>query len=139
MNNPIHPKHGIPVPLTLVCTVTGKVTKYTAPEYIRAKIAEAGSLEALLSNYVCKGARKKVSGGAIGAGASKSGRTWKKEAIIKEDKPIVKKQAESKESVEMVHYVYKMDGDVECNVYAPRANKDQPLNQTFDFRKKKNK
>lgn len=61
MNDPrnqINPKHGVPCPLYLKCSVTGKETVWSNPKIIAAKIAAAGSLEAFLKNYKSRGAGK---------------------------------------------------------------------------------
>ena len=72
--NTIHPQYGIPVPLTLTCKVSGKVTVYTAPEYIKKCIEKWGSLENLIANYVCRECREKK-----GPGAAK--KQWQGKAV----------------------------------------------------------
>ena len=51
---------GFPLPLTLTCTVTGKVNKYTSLPYIRKLIAKYGTVEEIRKNYVsAEGKRQK--------------------------------------------------------------------------------
>src|SRR5574344_2721421 len=56
--NPINPKYGCPVPLIMRCNVSGAEKKYTAPEYIKRKLDNAGGLEKFLRTYVGRGANK---------------------------------------------------------------------------------
>jgi len=49
---------GFPLPLSLTCTKTGKVNKYTSLAYIRKLIERAGTLENLRKTYVSAEARK---------------------------------------------------------------------------------
>lgn len=56
--NPINPKYGCPVPLIMRCNVSGVEKKYTAPEYIKSKLDNAGGLEKFLRTYVGRGANK---------------------------------------------------------------------------------
>jgi hypothetical protein len=128
--NPNHPVHGVPVPLTLICNVTGKETKYTAPDYIKGKIQQAGSLEALLKLYKCKGAGKSgaapaakkaapdVSG--VDATLPKSRQTWRGNAVstAKVDKP-------DAPPAELLHREYKFKDGPPCNVYFPRQSSEQ--------------
>lgn len=125
MNN-----HPFPVPLTLKCTVTGKEVTYTAADYIKGRIEKAGSLELLRSTYVSKGANKPKDGAA----ATKSTRSWQGEEVIK--KPSTT-PAPKVEEGPRVHNIFKLEDDVECNVYAPQSHSEQLPTQTFDYRKKK--
>ena len=126
----------VPCPLKLTCTVSGKVTMYTSREYILGKIQQAGSLEALLANYVCKAAR----GGQKPAKAAKAptGRTWKGEEIIKKEEKTQEVPKDEK-PVEMMHNTFKFDGGLECNVYSPKASSENLSHQTFDYRRKDKK
>jgi len=134
IQNPIHPKHGVPVPLTLKCNVTGKITKYTAPEYIKAKVAEAGSLEKLLATYVSKGARG-PSTKKPASTASKRGRVWNGKPTEPVEAPSTPSDEKS-EPVVTVHHVHTFE-DYECNVYFQRQHPEQLLHQSFDHRRKK--
>lgn len=133
MNNPIHPKHGVPVPLTLTCTITGKITKYTAPEYIKAKIAEAGSLEKLLATYVSKGAKKAA------APTKAAGRSWKGQSVANAQVNAAKLEFMQAVTApeNQIHNIFKLDDGVECNVYSFRQHSSQLNTQTFDQRKAK--
>jgi hypothetical protein len=123
-------QYPFPVPLTLKCTVTGKEVTYTAAEYIKGRIEKAGSLELLRSTYVSKGANKPKDG----APAAKSTRSWKGEEVIKKTSTAPEQKVEEGPRI---HNIFKLDDDVECNVYVPQSNPDQLPTQTFDFRKKK--
>lgn len=123
--NPINPKYGVPVPLILICNVTGKETKYTAPEYIKGKLDAAGSLENLLKSYKCKGAGKQ--GAKQGATKSdepeipKSKQIWRGEAVS------TKKETKQEDTAptELMHREYKFKDGGNCHVYFPRQNPDQ--------------
>lgn len=129
--NPNHPKHGVPVPLILICNVSGKETKYTAPEYIKGKIQAAGSLEALLKGYICKGAGKD----AAGATKAPTTRQWKGKDIVQKEG--AEKATEAKSApVDRIHREFKFDGS-SCHVYHDRQNPDQATEIEHDFRKKK--
>lgn len=49
---------GFPLPLELVCPVTGKVNKYTSLPYIRKLITKYGTLENLKQKYVSNEGKK---------------------------------------------------------------------------------
>jgi hypothetical protein len=145
ISNPIHPVHGVPVPLTLKCTVSGKIVKYTAPEYIKAKIAEAGSLEKLLATYVSKGAHKRVAEGAKPSSTppvvKTSTRTWKGSEIIKDPKDSKVQPASAPTTPTndpTVEVVFILHDGTECSVSAPRSLMSQSLEQgdVIDFRPK---
>lgn len=133
--NPNHPKHGVPVPLILICNVSGKETKYTAPEYIAGKIKATGSLEALLKAYVSKGAGKN----AAGATKAPSSRQWKgKDIIIKkgDEAPTPTEHSIAATAPDTVHREFQMDHGHTCHVYHQRQNPDQASEIVHDHRKK---
>lgn len=74
ITNPINPKYGVPVPLFLKCTKSGKEVVWTNAKIIKAKIEKAGSLEAFLASYVSKGAN--------GPSKTTQPRQWKGKAIL---------------------------------------------------------
>ncbi len=43
---------GFPLPLILVCPVTGKTNKYTSLPYIRKLISKYGNIEEVRKNYI---------------------------------------------------------------------------------------
>jgi len=137
--NPIHPKYGVPVPCTLICIVTGKETKYTAPEYIKGKIDAAGSLEALLSSYVCRGARKDGGGAPK---APKSTKTWKGKSLVDEKQDVktdgtpIADVVPFKPMADIIHHEFKLRDGGTCDVFSPRTNPDQSNVIVHDFRKK---
>lgn len=131
--NPAHPTHGVPCPLTLICNVTGKETKYTAPEYIKGKIQQAGSLEALLKAYKCKGAGKGGTAAApkpskqsdvvvdeAGHVIPKSKQSWRGSSVNtgRVDKP-------DGPPSELMHREYKFKDGGNCHVYFPRQSSEQ--------------
>lgn len=145
--NPNHPKYGVPCPLILICNVTGKETKYTAPEYIKSKLDAAGSLEALLVSYKCKGAGKtttpntqsnsgersdqvptgvrtsllpKVDGAPKQAVIPKSKQSWRGKTVVMGE---IDKEAIA--PAEIIHREYKFKDGMSCHVYFPRQNSEQ--------------
>lgn len=149
--NPNHPKYGVPVPLILICNVTGKETKYTAPEYIKGKLDAAGGLEALLKSYKCKGAGKGEPK-SPGAGASKSKppasdvegvdptipksrQTWRGTAVTMEVKA---KDEEPSAPVDTIHRLY-VDDEGVSHAYHPRQNPEQLKENVHDHRRHKDR
>lgn len=49
---------GFPLPLVLICPVTGKTNKYTSLPYIRKLIAKYGNVEELKKNYISSEGKK---------------------------------------------------------------------------------
>lgn len=134
--NPNHPKYGVPVPLILICNVTGKETKYTAPEYIKGKLEAAGSLENLLRNYKCKGAGKEGAATAPKSNVPKSKSTWRGETVNVEKKES-KAEEVSSGPVDLIHRTFLTDNGPPCHVYHPRQNPEQLSEIEHDFRRKK--
>jgi len=71
----------IPLPLTLICNVTGKQVRWTNRKLIQKAIDKHGSLDAFLSAYVSKGAKKKQT--------IKSGMTLPRDGNVKPIKAIM--------------------------------------------------
>lgn len=122
-----------PCPLTLTCKISGKKVTYSDPEYIKARIEKAGSLEALVSNYVSRSAKGELN--RQGKPVQPKGKSWKGEQIAA-PAPAKPQDPDTGEKVPIVHHVFKIDSG-ECNVYFPRQHPDQLLHQTFDLRPKR--
>ena len=133
--NPINPKYGVPVPLIMICNVSGVEKKYTAPEYIRGKLDGAGGLENFLKAYVAKGATKDAKG------ATKApGKTWGGEAIIKETSPKPDVSDDKAPAKEMVLDIFLHDHHGEHTITkttSPRQNADRKTVVVHDHRKDK--
>lgn len=132
--NPINPKYGVPVPCILICNITGKETKYTAPEYISDKIKTAGSLEKLLSSYVCRGANKD----AKAATKPASTKTWQGENLVKADTP-TDKEAVSGDTITHYYLNHESGEDRISTVQHSRQHSEQKLISVHDHRKDKSK
>jgi hypothetical protein len=103
--NEIIPALGIPVPLVLTCTKTGKVMKYTDPAYIKSRIDKAGSLQNLLDTYVSRGSGSKE---AEGQPKEKHRPTIVTTRHLEDGR---------------VHHEFIFSDDSTCNVYAPAPQK----------------
>jgi hypothetical protein len=101
--NEIIPHLGIPVPLVLTCTKTGKVVKYSDPAYIKARIDKAGSLENLLKTFVSRG----------------SGSAEAQPTLVEKHQPTT---CTTRYDGDRVHHEFKFSDGVYCNVYAPAPN-----------------
>lgn len=132
-------RNGIPVPCILICNVTGKETKYTAFDYIKGKIEAAGSLEALLKGYKCKGANKDAKGASkapVVKASKPTTRTWKGEAV---DKPIaqgVPISVPGERPADMIHHEFFSADGHKSHTYHPRQHPDQPKDIVHDYRRK---
>jgi hypothetical protein len=137
--NPIHPKYGVPVPLIMICNVTGVEKKYTAPEYIKGKLDGAGGLENFLKTYVSKGAGKDAKGASKAPKVSTT-KTWGGEAIIKPDVKVEVKEEPSTDPADTITHYYLNHDHGEDSISTtthPRQNPEQKKINVHDFRKNK--
>jgi hypothetical protein len=137
--NPINPKYGVPVPLIIICNVTGVEKKYTAPEYIKGKLDGAGGLENFLKTYVSKGATKDAKGASKAPSVSTK-KTWGGEDIIKDDKKKEEPAQESTDPVDTITHYYlnhEHGEDFISTTSHPRQNPEQKKINVHDFRKNK--